>query len=144
MLPYVQETVAGQQAGHFTLSVGGSTGHGGLGGGFPATLHEPREHRARRVPHRPKSQVVPSGRRHVEPFWGSAAGHWAGPSEPLSSPPSGAVVVVAPLSPHAPASAAQAEPSRRSTATCGARRRSAYRVRDEPLQGRGGGDTWGE
>ena len=51
VLPYVQETVVGQQAGHFSLSVGGSAGQGGLGGVFPASLQAPREHRARRVPH---------------------------------------------------------------------------------------------
>jgi hypothetical protein len=109
LLPYTQDTVFGQQAGHFTFSVGGSAGHGGLGGAFPATLQAPREHRARRVPHCPKSHVVPSGRRHEEPFAGSAAGHSARWTEPPSSPPSSVGVTLVPLSPHAAPSAAAAD-----------------------------------
>ncbi|MDB5212092.1 MAG: hypothetical protein JWO86_19, partial [Myxococcaceae bacterium] len=62
-LPYVHETAAGQQAGHWTSGLGGSTGQGGLGAPFPPKTQAPCVHRARRVPHCPKSHVVPSGSR---------------------------------------------------------------------------------
>jgi len=135
----MHETAFGQQAGHFSLSVGGSAGHGGLGGALPATLQAPWEHRARRVPHWPKSHVVPSGRRHCEPFSGSAVGQSAGWTEPLSSPPSGVVVGVVLASVQAPASAAEADPTTSNTASCASTR--ACGVRDEPRGEREEGDT---
>jgi hypothetical protein len=75
VLPYVHEAPTGQQAGHFTSVLGGSAGHGGVGGVFAATRQAPCVQRARRVPHCPKSHVVPSGRAQTAPFTGSDEGH---------------------------------------------------------------------
>ena len=126
VLPYVQDTVFGQQAGHFELSVGGVAGHGGLGGVFPPSTQAPRVHRPMRVPHSPKSHVVPSGKRHCEPFAGSFFGHSAACTVPLSSPPSGDVAVLGELSPQAPARAAEAEAATSTRASC-----ASGRVRDD-------------
>jgi hypothetical protein len=76
-LPYVQDTAAGQQAGHGRSVGGGSAGQGGLGGPFPPKIHAPCVQRARRVPHCPKSQVVPSGSWQGLPFGGSPVGQSA-------------------------------------------------------------------
>jgi hypothetical protein len=109
-LPYVHETVGGQQAGHGMSGFGGTSGQGGLGWAFPAVCQAPFVHRARRVPHCPKSHVVPSGSRQMLPFGGSDDGHSARGTVPLSSPPSGPSVIAGVSSAHAPASAADADP----------------------------------
>jgi hypothetical protein len=117
-LPYVHETAAGQHPGHLKSGFGGSSGQGGLGEAFPPRLHAPRVHRARRVPHCPKSHVVPSGRRQTDPFVGSVEGHSARVIEPLSAPLSGPCVWASVSAVHAPASAADADPIRSAAASC--------------------------
>jgi hypothetical protein len=118
VLPYVQDTLAGQQAGHFRSALGGSAGQGGLGGAFEPIRHVDRVQRAMRVPHCPKSHVVPSGSRQTLPFVGSWAGHSAPVTEPVSAPLSGPGVVVALPSPQAPVRAAAAEPMTSAAAIC--------------------------
>jgi hypothetical protein len=111
VLPYVQATFAGQQAGQATSGLGGSAGHGGLGGALAPTRQAPRVHRARLVPQRPKSHVVPSGSRQTAPFAGAASGHSSVDTEPPSSPPSEPDGAVSKSVAHAAASAVSAEPS---------------------------------
>lgn len=111
VLPYVHETAAGQHAGQAMSALGGAVGHGGLGGAFAASRHAPCVQRARRVPHAPKSHVVPSGSVQIAPFWGVAAGQSLGETEPPSPPPSAPGAVVARSSAHAAASATKTEPS---------------------------------
>ncbi len=79
----------------------------------------------------PKSHVVPSGKRHCEPFGGSAFGHSAFWRDPRSSPPSGVVVAVVLLSPQAPANVAAADPMTSSRASWGARTREEGDTRRE-------------
>lgn len=118
VLPYVQDPFAGQHAGHFRSALGGSAGQGGVGRAFEPSLHVDRVQRARRVPHCPKSHVVPSGSRQTLPFAGSSAGHSAPVTEPASAPLSGPGVVVALPPPQAPVRAAAAEPRTSAAAIC--------------------------
>lgn len=118
VLPYVQARFEGQQAGHPPSALGGSVGQGGLASGLPPTCQAPRVHRARRVPHCPKSHVVPSGRRQTAPFVGIAPGQSSEDTEPVSPPPSASGGVLSRSSAQAPAAAMAPEPSTRISAIC--------------------------
>lgn len=117
VLPYGQ-TLEGQQGGHGASGVGGSIGHAGLGAVFAPNFQAPCEHCAIRVPHRPKSHVVPSGSRHSLPAGGSAFGHSGAFGPPESSPPSGSSAVLKLSLEHALASAAPADAIASATASC--------------------------
>jgi hypothetical protein len=95
---------------------GATSGHGGRGAAFDERFQTPREHCARRVPQRPKSQVVPSGSRHSLPLTGRTEGQVATSVAPSSVPPSGCTTLVSALEPQAPAMAAAADPSTRTAA----------------------------
>ena len=114
-LPKVQEISGGQHAGQGVSGLGGTSGQGGAGGAFEPTFQAPLEQRASRVPHWPKSHVVPSGRRHALPLGGSFVGQSAIATWPPSSPSSGGRGTFTASSPHAPATAAEVE-QRTSTA----------------------------
>lgn len=107
-LPKGHDTSGGQQGGQGSSGAGGSFGQSGAGGAFPPNFQVPRVHWPIRVPQRPKSQVVPSGRMQLLPAGGAFFGQIARSSEASLVPPSLAGGSDALSSAHAPASVAAA------------------------------------
>lgn len=124
----MQVSARGQQGGQST-SFGGSTGQSGFGAAFCPNLQTPCAQRAMRVPHCPKSHVVPSGRRQVEPGPGSVFGQIDRSREASELPASIPAGDGSLSSVHAPNAAAAMAPIKSATAAraAGATRRRRER-----------------